>query len=341
MSAAASIVVRAPNWTGDLVMSTPGFRALRAGHPEAHLALWVRPHLAPLLAGAPWFDAVYQDGERGVAAPLRAGLRLREERRFDLGICIPDSFSSAIALRAAGVREIVGYRRGGRSPLLHRALSLPAEAGPRRLVPRERFVLGLVEATGAPPRGTHLELFTTAAEEAAAEALLGPDDGAPRVALAPGASFGPSKCWPPESFAAVGDALAEAGARVLLLGAAAEAPRVERVRGAMRAPALDLAGATTLGVLKAVLRRCRLLVGNDAGARHVAVAFGVPAIVFFGPTTLEKTSLNLERVLPLETRHPCRPCYRRECPIDHRCLRDIDAGEVAALARDHLSVEPA
>ena len=336
----ASIVVRAPNWLGDVVMSTPGFRALRAGHPRAHIAVWLRPGLAPLLAGAPWFDAVHPYSSGGGLAPIRAGRRLRREGHFELGICIPDSISSAVAMRAAGVGHIVGYRRGGRGVLLHWPLSLPPEAGPHRWIARERFVLGLIEATGAPEQGTGLELFTTEEEEARASELVdshaGPASG-PWVALAPGASYGRSKCWPPESYAAVADALAGQGARILLLGSGAEAPLLASVRSAMRAQAVDLAGRTDLGTLKALLRRCSLLLCNDAGARHVAVAFGVPAIVFFGPTTLEKTDLNLESVIAFETQHDCRPCYRRECSIDHRCLRDIAPSSVVQVARELLA----
>jgi heptosyltransferase-2 len=221
-------------------------------------------------------------------------------------------------------------------------------------VARERFVLHLLQEAGVPiPRregdedgkgepDTTLELFTTADEEARAEALLADatgEPGAPWVALAPGASFGSSKCWPADSFARVGDAAAAAGARVVLLGSAAEAPVTRAVTDAMGAHALDLAGRADLGAAKAVLRRCAVLVANDAGARHIAVAFGVPAVVFFGPTSVAKTDANLERVTVLETDADCRPCYRRECPIDHRCLTAIPPGR--AIAAVHHALQEA
>jgi heptosyltransferase-2 len=91
----------------------------------------------------------------------------------------------------------------------------------------------------------------------------------------------------------------------------------------MRARAADLSGGIGLGALKAVVRRARVALCNDAGMRHVAVAFGVPCVVLMGPTSLEKTALNLERVQVLTEDVPCRPCYLRECPIDHRCLTRI------------------
>ena len=83
------ILVRAPNWLGDLVMSTPGFRALRAGFPSARIHLQLPSELVPLLAGAPWFDALIpQKAHAGLRETLRAGRRLASLRRFDLGLCL-------------------------------------------------------------------------------------------------------------------------------------------------------------------------------------------------------------------------------------------------------------
>jgi heptosyltransferase-2 len=336
-----SILVRAPNWTGDLVMATPGFRALRERYPRAHIALQLRAELGSLMAGAPWFDELLplSSYRAGGAALVREAAALRRRGRFDLGLCIPDSISSALLMRLAGVRHIVGYRRGGRGPLLHGPVTPPADWGRRRLVPRERFVLGLVEAVGCDAADARLELFTTPDEEGRAARLLasrGLDPEAPLVALAPGASYGSSKLWPIGSFARVGDAVARAGAQVVLLGSPAETQLVARLRGAMREAAEVMAEGFDLGALKAVLRRCRVLVCNDAGARHVAVAFGVPCVVLMGPTSREKTALNLEQVDVLEAEVDCRPCYLRDCPIDHRCMTRIDPDRVIEITLARL-----
>ncbi len=220
------ILVRGPSWTGDVVMATPGFRALRSGFPGARLILHVRAVLLPLLAGAPWFDE-----------------------------------------------------------------TLP------------------VESYG---QGT-------------------------AALLAPGASYGPSKLWPSECFARVGDLLGEAGASVVLAGTQAERGLSTRVLSAMRRPAVDLTGELDLGALKALVRRARVLVCNDAGARHIAVALGTPCVVVMGPTSLEKTSLNLERVKVVSADVDCRPCYLRECPIDHRCMTHVSAERVARAALTALA----
>ncbi len=341
---APRILVRAPNWLGDLVMSTPGFRALRAAHPDAHITLHVREPLLPLMDGAPWFDAVLplRSYHAGALAMLGEARALRAAGRFDLGICIPDSWSSLLLMRAAGVREVVGYERAGRGGLLHRRVRMPADAGPGRLVARERHVLGLMEAVGAPARGSQLELFTTADEEARADSALaakGVDPEAGCVALAPGASYGTSKQWPANSFARVGDEVLARGLQVVVLGAPGEEPLAAQVAGAMAGPAAVLAGELDPGALKAVIRRMRILVCNDAGARHVAVAFGVPSVVMLGPTSLAKTDWNLDRVRVVETDVDCRPCYARDCPIDHRCMIRLTPDRVTRAVDDWLSAE--
>jgi len=341
MSKPLEILVRGPNWTGDLIMATPGFRALRSGFSEAGLTLHLRQELLPLVSGAPWFDEVLplESYGKGIAALLREGRALRP-RRFDLGICLPDSFSSALLMRWAGVRHIVGYRRNGRSALLHHRVALPRKRGRRIMIAREKHVLGLIEAVGCPPRGTDLELHVTEAEDAEARCKLedrGVREGETIAVLAPGASYGPSKTWPPTSFARVGDALAAVGASVVLVGTPAERKLSGQVLSAMKEPAVDLTGELGLGALKGVVRRSRVLICNDAGARHIAVAFGIPCVVVMGPTSLEKTNLNLERVKVLSADVDCRPCYLRECPIDHRCMTRVSAEHVVQAALPALS----
>ena len=329
------IVVRAPNWLGDVVMSTPALRALREAFPSDRITLQLQRSLVPLLEGSPWLDAIVPfDG------PIRGPLGLlREARRlgaaspsgFDLGICIPDSWSAALVLRAAGVRRLVGYPRAGRGWMLHHAVPVPPGAGPRRLVARERYALGLAEAAGAVSSDVRLELHTGEADERRADELLAaaalPESGF--VAIAPGASFGPAKRWAPASFARVADALQANGLRVCLLGAPGEEEVSRAVASAMESDAADLTGRIELGALKALLRRARALLGNDAGARHVAVAFGVPCVVLMGPTSLAKTDCNLDQVRVIETNDvDCRPCYRRTCPIDHRCMTRLEPDRV-------------
>ena len=135
----------------------------------------------------------------------------------------------------------------------------------------------------------------------------------------------------------MGDALAAEGLRLVLTGTAAEASLTARVQRAMREPALDLTGRTTLGVLGALIARARLLVCNDTGVSHLAAALGTPSVVVAcgsDPRRWAPLNRELHRVLAAEV--PCRPCAHRECPIGHPCAIRVSAGDVIAETRKAL-----
>ncbi|MFO0689257.1 MAG: glycosyltransferase family 9 protein [Myxococcota bacterium] len=338
------ILVRCPNHVGDVVMATPGLAALRRAAPEARIVAQLPAALVPLLEGAGLVDELWPLESRagGAGGWLRDARRIAAFR-FELGLAIPESVSSALLMRLGRVGRIVGFARDPlRRALLHTAVPADPAWGPRRLVSRERFVLRLMEAVGVPASAgpPRLHLATTSAEADRLDRVLRPlglpvDALAERapIVLAPGAGYGEAKCWPAESFAGLADRLAEAGAPLVLVGAGDEADRLATVARGMRTRPIVLPGLLDLGALKVLLRHARLLVANDAGTRHVAAAFGVPSVVFFGPTSVAKTPDNLEHVAVLETEQACRPCYLRRCPIDHRCLREIPVERALAAAR--------
>lgn len=335
--------MRCPNHVGDVVMATPGLEALRRAEPDAEIVAQLPASLIPLLEGAGLVDELWPvESREGGWVALQRDVRRIAAGRFALGLAIPESISSALLMRLGRVERVVGFARDPiRRALLHEVVPADPAWGARRLVSRERFVLRLMEAVGAvaapgPPR---LRLATTPAEAERLDRVLRPLGlslarlaAKPPVVLAPGAGFGDAKCWPTESFAALGDRLAGAGDPIVLVGARGEAGRLAAVAGAMRSQPVVLAGLLDLGALKGLLRHARLLVANDAGTRHLAAAFGVPSVVFFGPTSVAKTPDNLERVAVLETQHDCRPCYLRDCPIDHRCLREISVERAFSAA---------
>jgi len=331
------VLVRGPNWLGDLVMATPGFRALREGLPDAHLVLHVRPGLEGLLQGSRLFDEVrpVASYHRGLRAIRREGQALRQQG-FSLGLCIPESFSSALLLHESGAPRRIGYGGPLRSRLLSDPVAVPREWGRRRWVAKERFVLELVESLGCSERGIELELETSPEPDRAARELVragatagrssasgGEVAPAPLVLLAPGAGYGDAKRWPARHFAALARGLADAGARVALIGGSSERDLGAAIVREAGAGVLDLSGRLDLPLLKSVVRLASLLVCNDSGARHIATAFRVPTFVLFGPTALSKTNANLERTSVFENDTRCRPCYLRSCPIDHRCLAGI------------------
>lgn len=166
-------------------------------------------------------------------------------------------------------------------------------------------------------------------------------NAAPLVLLQPG-STDPRRCWPAESFAAVGDALAALGARIAVNGTAAEAPRVRAVIGAMRAPALDLSGKLDLGGLCGVIERAACIVSNDTGPLHLALAIGRPCVGIFWLTNLIEGMPLRPHLLraALSLRQDCPVCalpnLHSRCAHDASFVADVPVEQVVALARDVL-----
>ena len=329
-------------------MATPGLRALRRAYPEAWIVGQLPEGLLPLLEGSGYFDEIWPVVPRRAGfSPLRAEAKRLASIRFDLGILMPESISSALRMRWGRVARVTGFARDPlRRMLLDEVVSAPREWGRRRLISRERFVLRLMGAVGVASDDLTLGLSVTDEEESRLDAVLS-EQGLgfaelvrdPPIVLAPGASFGASKCWPAHSYGELADRFAERGRNVILVGGPEEHLRIVAVRVSMKSKPIVLDGVLDIGSLKALIRAARLLVANDAGARHVAAAFAIPSVVFFGPTSVSKTADNLDAIEVLETEHDCRPCYRRSCPIDHRCLRSIAVDDADAAASRVLGRE--
>jgi heptosyltransferase-2 len=172
-----------------------------------------------------------------------------------------------------------------------------------------------------------------------ARALLaarGWDGVSPLIVLAPGAAYGKAKQWIPSHVVRLVTLLArDRKAMCALVGSRGDAATTAGIRAAApadcRSRVLDLAGATTLPVLAAVLSLSRTCVSNDSGAMHLAAAAGVPIVATFGPTNEHATAPLAHAGTPTEVlTNPvwCRPCMLRECPIDHRCMTGIEPRQV-------------
>jgi heptosyltransferase-2 len=322
------VVVRAPNWIGDVVLSLPAVRDLRRNFPGARLEVLARPWVAELYRAVAEVDAVRaSDRPAGDADAVRGA--------FDVGVLLPNSFASALALRRAGIPERWGYATDARGPLLTRAGRVPRGVRGRSQVYYYRAMLASVGLRVTATPDASLRCRPEWEDEAGR--LLG--EG-PWIGLNPGAFYGTAKRWLPERYAAVGDLLARrTGARVAIFGGAAERTLGERIASGMRAPARNLCGETTLGAMAGSLARMSVLVTNDSGPMHVAAALGVPVVAIFGPTDERETGpIGAGHRIVREPVH-CSPCGLRECPIDHRCMTRVGADRVAAEAAEALASE--
>jgi len=345
---ARNVVVRAPNALGDLVMATPAFARLAMHYGPDHLSLVCLPAGVALLQGNVWFKEILPYDRKGVHAGLGGSLGFAREmrrRKFDLGIILPNSLGSAFQFLWGGVKRRVGYFKEGRRFLLH--AGRPRDHDPHgNFVPKYtgQYFMDLLDVMGLPPGPLVPTLPVAPHETAAAQAALQQAGaiGGPLVVIAPGAAFGPSKLWAPERFAAVGDALVAQGCKLLLSFGPGEEETVAAVQKHLKAPAATSKGMN-LGTLKAVIQQAALVLTNDTGPRHLAVALGRPVVCIMGPNDPRYSGLpghEKGEVIrePVDCSPYSWPCQLKECPIDHRCMKAISVERVLKACREQLGL---
>jgi heptosyltransferase-2 len=348
-----NLAVFLPNWIGDAVMATPALRALRRHFADARIVGVLKPYVAGVLEGSDWFDhLILTNGGPWSQGFVATAWKLRWER-IDLAVLFPNSFRSALTAWLGGSRRIAGYDRYGRAPLLTDVLEpdrLPD--GTLRVSPILDAYNRLVEHVGCPRPGYELELFTTPADEAAADCvweLTGLGEYPEVVCLNPGAAFGAAKHWPADYFASLArDLVRRRCCGVLVLcGPAERELALEIARGAALEAVVSLGEMAdrggpkpSVGLTKACIRRADLLVTTDSGPRHFAHAFDRPVVTLFGPTHIGWTETYHPRALHLQKQVECGPCQRRICPLDHRCMRELLPGEVLRAAEGLLQGNP-
>lgn len=337
------ILVFIPNWVGDVVMATAALRAIRRHFAEAYIVHLMRSYVADVLAGTELCDEQLYWPEKGEAqSPSHWGLiRDLRSRRFDLAILLTNSFRSALIARLAGVRRRVGYARDGRGWLLTDRLR-PARSGRRFVpIPALDYYNDVARHLGCEDVNDRLVLATSAADESAVDRRLGPmEPGQPLVVLNPGANYGSAKCWPAEKYAILADAMVSRyGAHVVASLGPKEREIADRLKAAARRPIeVYIDPPLGLGPLRALVRRCHLLVTNDTGPRHFAAAFGVPVVTIFGSSdpAWTETRFDKERIVMLDL--DCQPCMERVCPLKHHdCMQKLEPGLVLEKVDEFLA----
>lgn len=345
---------------GDLILSTPALAALRHAHPDAYIAVLAAAHAAPVLRETGLADAIITFDRRAFnsswalfrPANLRRVLALRRERcqtviyfhHFTLRL---GTLKFALIGLASGARRRIGLDNGRGWFLTER---LPDGGfGVRH---QAQYWLDLAALLGADPsprpavvaRAAPPALWSEYCRDEAAPAVR-----PPRVVIHAGSGgYSRARRWDPAAFAAVAEALhAERGARIILVGGADDDGAA--VRAALRVPALDLTGRTTLPELAGVLAAADLFIGADSGVMHLAAAAGTPVAAVFGPSSAHAWGpwAPAGRAAVVRSAPECSPCsyighsvgLREGCPA-RTCMRLVAPAHVLAAARALLDGQP-
>ena len=347
ISGVRKIAVLRANGLGDFIFALPALQALRNAYPRAEIVLLAKDWHATFLKDRPGpIDRVIViPAVKGVGVDPNIVEDPEEQEQF-FADAHAENFDLAVQIHGGGrhsnpfllrldARMTIGLKTPDATPL-------------DRWVPYIYFqseilrYLEVVSLAGARTEiiDPHIAITEKDLEEAS---HIEADRGKPTVALHPGAGS-PNRRWSAEKFAAVGDALAAAGARIVITGTKAESPVVEAVIGNMKAEALNLCGRLSLGGLAGLFGRCNVLVSNDSGPLHLAAAVGTATVgIFWCVNQITAGLLTRTRHRPLISwRLACPICGSNQVvdPCKHHIsyVADVQVEEVVGAAMDLLSL---
>ena len=325
------LLVWLPSPLGDAIMATPALRAFRSNLPHASITFSAPTFTRQVLSPGPFCDAWLEPGRSFAehVGRLKSGA-------FDSVILLKNSFGSALTARLAGIPRRIGYARDMRSVLLtDRVPPVRDEKGRFKPLPMIDYYLAIASFLGMNIDSRKTELsFTPDQREAMLARLPQLKDAArPLVILVPGGAFGPSKLWPNGRYAELADRLNQTcGATVLL--SVAPVPKeieiAEDIRSKAKSPVINL-GLTPLngGCLKALFGSADLVISNDTGPRHIAIALDKPVVSLFGPNNPRWTQSGHDKEIQIIGKAPCVPCDRPVCKQNqHLCMESITVEQV-------------
>jgi heptosyltransferase-2 len=326
-----NIIIRMPNWLGDLVMATPILADVRHFWPDAKITAMCQGGLGAVIQEDCHIDEVlnfkkpsgwlHRKEHGDIILPLQQG-------HYDLGILLTNSLSSAWWFWRGNVQNTIGFSTPLRSLLLDIPVPFPSTKTSQHLVKTYKMLL---EPLGIPLSETPPQLYISHHEQQSTRewmAKYGIRQGDIIVGINPGAAYGSAKCWLPERFKELSQLLLQnPKIKIIYFGDKAGAPLVNQLCAGMPESVINLAGKTSLRELMAFIQACTVFLTNDSGPMHIASALGTPLIALFGSTSDVATGPYSGGIV-LHKHVACSPCYRRECPIDFRCMTRIEVDEV-------------
>jgi len=328
----AKIMIRAANWVGDAIMTTPVIRAVRKNFPKATIIVLAKSWVIPVYENNPYVDKimVYDSHKRHKKGfgTLKLAKDLREYQ-FDLAILMQNAFEAGLLSFLAGIKERVGYNTDARGFLLNRNIKLNSALKKGHL---SDYYISILKGASLADDGRKLDLFLSESDRDFAKHFLETrkfDLSRPIIGINPGATGGTAKRWFPERYAELCKKLAQKfKVKILIFGGPADIELGDYIAGLSKESAINIAGTTSLGQAFALIEKCSLFVTNDSGLMHAAAALNINQVAVIGPTDYIATPPSNENSIMVRVPVPCSPCREDICPTDHECMDKISVDMV-------------
>mgnify|MGYP003461676874 FL=1 len=326
MSAAYKILIVAPSWVGDMVMSQTLLKLLKLKHgTNCQIDVLVNSWALDVVKRMPEVNQVHVNpfghGEFGLIKRIKLGFSLRSEH-YDQCFVLPNSLKSALVPFFAGIQKRTGFVGEMRYGLLNDSYKLDKLALPLMI---ERFC-ALANA-GQKPDAIEFPSFSVDTQnQTKVLKRLDLNLLKPVVCLCPAAEYGPAKRWPTAHFAKLANLLQVQNYQVWIMGSAKDQSIAEEIvqQASINADLHNLCGRTNLVEVIDLLATAAAVVSNDSGLMHVACALNVPVIAIYGSSSPSFTPPLSKQAVIQKIALECAPCFARTCKFGHyNCLQGI------------------
>jgi len=339
-AASDDILVWLPSPMGDAVLCTPALRAIRRYFKASRITFLAEPVVGKVLSPCGFNDAWVQWKSSNPFATAK----MLSARKFSRVVLFKNSFGSALTTFLARIPSRIGYAREGRAFLLTNKLypdKLPG--GGFKPASMIDYYLAIASSLGADISDRALELSIDPQASLSLRDKLPEitEPQGPIVVIVPGGAFGPSKCWPSDRFAQTADRLIanyKATVVVSVSPAAAERQIAQDICDSSRQKLINLAErAVNISELKSLFSIADLVISNDTGPRHIAIALHRKVITLFGPNDPAWTDTGYENEIKIVGSAPCAPCAKPVCKKpEHLCMEAVTPEIVCKAAEELL-----
>jgi heptosyltransferase-2 len=334
------ILVWLPSPMGDAVLCTPALRAIRQHFKSSKISFFANNVVHKILSPSHFNDVWLQQCSKSLFTIAKT----LKKHNFTHAILFKNSFGSALAVFLAGIPIRIGYTRQGRGFLLTDKLYPPklsaAKFKPSSMVD---YYLAISSLLGADTTDGSPELLIDPQDEKKLQFKfpeIAKSDG-PVVVIVPGGAFGQSKCWLSERFAQTADWLVSNYNATVVVSVSpdpAEKQIAKEICDSSRFELINLAERpVSLGELKSLFSIADLVISNDTGPRHIAIALRRKVISLFGPNAPAWTETGYKNEIQIIGNAPCAPCAKPICKkSEHLCMQAITVEMVCDAAKKLL-----
>ena len=340
-----------PFGIGDVLFTTPVIRAIKDNEPNSIIGYWCNERVKDILRNNPNIDKIFalSRGDlkkiyrksifQGIYKSLNLLYKIKKEK-FDTLLDFSLDHRYSLIAKFFGIKKRIGFNYKNRGRFLTDKIDVDGYSD-KHVV---EYYLDLLKPIGIKPKSYNLELVISQSCRRKSKDILaecGINDKDLIIGIAPGAgvSWGCDahlKHWPAVRFGQLADRIInDFGAKIAILGDESERPIADIIINTMHNQAIDLVGKTSLEELSAVINNLHILIANDGGPLHIAVALGKKTVSFFGPvdpTVYGPYPYDEKRHIVLRKNLECSPCYVKfhllSCKRNRECLETIDVGSV-------------